>query len=106
MKVKVAQSCLTLCNPMDYTDHGILQATILEWVSCPLLQLSKLVGELPNPGIELGSPALQVDSLPTKLSGKPIFPYNSWYSCKVDNILVYFTTGISNIFLFFPLIVY
>ena len=26
---------------------------------------------LPNPGIEPGSPALQVDSLPTELSGKP-----------------------------------
>ena len=24
MKVKVAQSCLTLCDPMDYTVHGIL----------------------------------------------------------------------------------
>ena len=31
-KVKVAQSCPTLCNPMDYTDLGILQARILEWV--------------------------------------------------------------------------
>ena len=35
MKVKVAQSCLTLCNPMDYTVHGILQARILEWVVFP-----------------------------------------------------------------------
>ena len=33
MKVKVAQSCLTLCYPMDYTVHGILQARILEWVA-------------------------------------------------------------------------
>ena len=24
MKVKVTQSCLTLCNPMDYIVHGIL----------------------------------------------------------------------------------
>ena len=35
VKVKVAQSCLTLCNPMDYTAHGILQARILEWVAFP-----------------------------------------------------------------------
>ena len=35
VKVKVAQSCLTLCNPMDYTVHGILQAKILEWVAFP-----------------------------------------------------------------------
>ena len=31
--------------------------------------------DLPDPGIELGSPALQVDSLPTELSGKP--PHSS-----------------------------
>ena len=30
---EVAQLCLTLCNPMDYTVHGILQARILEWVA-------------------------------------------------------------------------
>ena len=35
VKVKVAQSCLTLCNPMDYIVHGILQAKILEWVAFP-----------------------------------------------------------------------
>ena len=27
--------------------------------------------DLPDPGVELGSPALQADSLPTELSGKP-----------------------------------
>ena len=32
----VAQLYQTLCNPMDYTVHGILQATILEWVAFPL----------------------------------------------------------------------
>ena len=35
VKVKVAQLCYTLCNPMDYTVHGILQARILEWVAFP-----------------------------------------------------------------------
>ena len=34
-KVKVAQSCPALCNPMDYTVQGILQARILEWVAFP-----------------------------------------------------------------------
>ena len=33
--VKVAQSCLTLCDPMDHAVHGILQARILEWVAFP-----------------------------------------------------------------------
>ena len=35
LKVKVSQSCLTLCDPMDYAVHGILQARILEWVAFP-----------------------------------------------------------------------
>ena len=38
--VLVAQSCLTLCNPMEYSPpgssvHGTLQARILEWVAIP-----------------------------------------------------------------------
>ena len=33
--MKVAHSCPTLCNPMDYTVHGILQARIPEWVAFP-----------------------------------------------------------------------
>ena len=32
-QVKVTQSCPILCNPMDYTVHGILQARILECVA-------------------------------------------------------------------------
>ena len=35
VKVKVTQSCPTLCDPTDYTVHGILQARILEWVAFP-----------------------------------------------------------------------
>ena len=35
VKVKVAQPCLTLCDPMDYIVHGILQARILERVAFP-----------------------------------------------------------------------
>ena len=64
-EVKVAQSCPTLCNPMDYTVHGILQARILEWVTFPSPE------HLPNPGIEPRSPALQADSLPAEPQGKP-----------------------------------
>ena len=33
VKVKVSHSCLSLCNPMDYTVHEILQARTLEWVA-------------------------------------------------------------------------
>ena len=40
-KVSVAQSCPTLCNPMDCSPpgssiHGIFQASVLEWVAIPL----------------------------------------------------------------------
>ena len=34
-KVKVTQSCPTLCDPMDYIVCGILQARTLEWVAFP-----------------------------------------------------------------------
>ena len=36
--VKVAQSCPALCDSMDCIVHGILQARLLEWVNCSLLQ--------------------------------------------------------------------
>ena len=35
LKVKVTQSCLTLCDAMDHTVYGILQARILEWIAFP-----------------------------------------------------------------------
>ena len=64
-KVKVAQSCRTLCDPKDYTVHEILQATILEWVAFTS------PGGFPNPGIDPRSPALWTDSLPAEPQGKP-----------------------------------
>ena len=33
-------SCLTLCDPMDYTVHRILQARILEWIAFPYSRAS------------------------------------------------------------------
>ena len=49
-----------------YIVHGILQARILEWAAFPFSR-----GIIPDPGIEPGSPALRVDSLPAELQGKP-----------------------------------
>ena len=37
-----SQSCPTLCNPVDYIVHGILQAGILEWVVYPFSSRSSL----------------------------------------------------------------
>ena len=59
---EVAQSLPTLCDPMDCnlpasSIHGIFQASVLEWAAI----LSP--GDLPNPGIEPESPALQTDAL-------------------------------------------
>ena len=34
-EVKVAQSCRTLCDPVHYKVHRILQARVLEWVAVP-----------------------------------------------------------------------
>ena len=64
VKVKVAQSCLTLSDPMDYVVPGILQARTLEF---------PYPGHLPNPGIEPRFPALHADSLPAEPQGKPLF---------------------------------
>ena len=75
MRANLLLLCLTLCNPMDCSPpgssvHGILQARILEWLSC------SPVGDLPDPGIEPTSPAapaLQADSLPLSHWGSPIY---------------------------------
>ena len=58
---KLAQSCPTLCTLWTVAHQaplstGILQAIILEWVAIPFSR------DLPNPGTESRSPALQVDS--------------------------------------------
>ena len=61
--VLVSQSCLTLCDPMDFFVHGILQARILEWVAIPFSR------DLPDTGIEPRSPELQAHSLPSEPMG-------------------------------------
>ena len=65
VKVKVTQSYLTLCNPMDYTVHAILQARMLECVAFPFSMESS------QPGIKSMSAALWVDSLPTEPQDRP-----------------------------------
>ena len=60
MCVKLLQSCLTLCDPMDSnlpssSVHEILQARILEWVAMPSSKGSSYPGIKP---VSLKSPAL------------------------------------------------
>ena len=42
VKVTVSQSCPTLCDPVGYTIHGILQARILEWVAIPFSRVEEV----------------------------------------------------------------
>ena len=65
----VAQSCLTLCDPMDYnlpgsSVHGDFPGKNAG-VGCQAL-------DLPNPGIKPRCPTLQMDSLLAELPGKPM----------------------------------
>ena len=68
--MKVAQSRLNLfdtvnCRLPVSSIHAILQARILEWVAITFL------GDLLNPGIKPGTPALQADSELSEPPGKP-----------------------------------
>ena len=64
---ELAQSCPTLCDPMDCSPRNSPgQNTGVGSQPFPS------PGDLPNPGIEPRSPALQADSLPAELPGKPL----------------------------------
>ena len=81
MKNEVTQPCPTLCNPMDCSllnssVRGIFQARLLEQVA---ISFSR---DLPDPGIELRSPALQADTLPSETSGKPNKTINVCNNCR------------------------
>ena len=70
MKVKGAQLCLTLCDPMDCSlpgssVRGNLQAGTLEWLAFPFSRASS------QPRDRTRSPTLQADSLPSEPPGKP-----------------------------------
>ena len=70
MYAKSLQSCPIPCDTVDCSPpvssvHGVLQTRILEWGAIPFSR------DHPNPGIKLGSPVLQADSLPSEPPGKP-----------------------------------
>ena len=65
VKVKIAQACPILCDPMEQS----MEFSRPEyWSGQPLPS----PGDLPNPGIKPRSPALQEDSLPAEPPGKPL----------------------------------
>ena len=59
-----SESRSTLCNPMDYTVHGRLEARKLEWVAFPFSRGSS------QPKDQTQVPTLQVDYLPAEPQGK------------------------------------
>ena len=68
--MKVAQSCLTLCNPLncsqpDSSVHGILQTRILEWIAVPFSRESF------QPRDRTQVSTLQADPLLSEPPGKP-----------------------------------
>ena len=63
--VLVIQSCLTLCDPMDFSPpsssvHGILQARILDWVAIPFSK-TILCPRNPTPGLYPEKTTIQKD---------------------------------------------
>ena len=52
------------CSLPGSSVHGILQGRILKWIAI------SFPGELPDSGIEPGSPALEADILPSEPPGK------------------------------------
>ena len=48
VKTTVTQMCQTLCDPMDYTVHGIPQARMLEWVAFPFSRGSSQLRDQPG----------------------------------------------------------
>ena len=70
MHAKLLQPWPTLCDPVDYSHQAPLSMEFSRqeyWSERPSLS----PGDLPNPGIEPGSPAVQVESLPSEPLGKP-----------------------------------
>ena len=80
--VLVIQSCLTLCNPMDYIAHQAPQSMEFSrqeyWNGLPLPS----PGDLSDPGIEPRSPALQADSLPLSHWGSLFIFWTSLQSSR------------------------
>ena len=72
MCISVTQSCLTLCDLLDYIAHQTPLSMGFSrkeyWSGFPFPS----PGDLPDPQIEPRSIALQADSLPTELPGKSV----------------------------------
>ena len=81
---EVAQSCPTLCDPVDCSlqappSMGFSRQEY--WSGLPFPS----PGDLPDPGIEPRSPALQPDALTSEPPGKPLYDIGSSNLVLCDN---------------------
>ena len=87
VEVLVAQSCLTLVRPLTVAHQAPLSMEFSRQEYCSGRPFPS-PGDLPHPGIKLGSPALQVDSLPSEpCYGVPYFPQFSDVGTTTTNRL-------------------
>ena len=87
----VAKSCLTLATPWTIARQAPLSMgfSMQEyWSGLPFPS----PGDLPVPGIKLGFPALQADSLPSEPPGKPCNVQHDKYNYHILNMNVVKTT--------------
>ena len=81
----VAKSCPTFLTPWTVVRqtpsvNGIFQARIMEWIAI------SFSWDIPNPGIESSSPALQEDSLPISHQRSPASKLSCWFSSCTMNV--------------------
>ena len=62
---------VSICNPMDYMAHQVPLSMEFPWQEYWSGLPFPSAGDLPDPGIEPGSPALQADALLSEPPGKP-----------------------------------
>ena len=80
--VKATQLCLTLCDPMDSTVHGILQARILQWITFPFSRGSS------QPRDQTQVSLIARDSLPAEPQGKPQNLLSGYRNQSTTGVLV------------------
>ena len=88
-KVKVTQLCLTLCDPMDYTVHSILQARILEWVDFPFSR---------------GSSQPRDQTQVSSIEGRILYTLSNQGSINTECIVSHYSCAFSYMLLLFSMI--
>ena len=98
MSMFVAQLCLTLCSPVNHSPQAPLFMGFSRQ-ECWSGLLFPSPGDLPNPGLEPGSPTLQADSLLSELSGKRILQLGlsskQWKIFQIQNQASFILYGIN-----------